>query len=66
MIRQRDGRFSGSLGEPIFVDPTKPTEVSLGEATQRFAYELQQQISANPHLWYQFYRYWPTDDERRR
>ena len=66
MIRQRDGRFSGSLGEPIFVDPTKPTDVSLCEATQRFAYELQQQISANPHLWYQFYRYWPTDDERRR
>jgi len=66
MIRQRDGRFLGSLGEPIFVDPTRPTDVSVCDATQRFADQLQQQISANPHLWYQFYRYWPTDDERGR
>src|SRR5207247_848053 len=62
MIRQRDGRFFGSLGEPIFVEPTRPTEVSVADATQRFADQLQQQISANPHLWYQFYRYWPRDE----
>jgi KDO2-lipid IV(A) lauroyltransferase len=58
VIRQRDGRFFGSFGEPIFVDRAKPTEDSVRTATQAFAVQLEHQIRANPHLWYQFYPYW--------
>jgi lauroyl/myristoyl acyltransferase len=58
MIRQKDGRFLGSFGEPIVVDTAKPTEDSVRSATQAFATQLELQIRANPHLWYQFYSYW--------
>jgi lauroyl/myristoyl acyltransferase len=58
MIRQTDGRFIGRFGEAIFVDASKPTEESVRAATQAFAAQLEHQICANPHLWYQFYPYW--------
>jgi lauroyl/myristoyl acyltransferase len=61
MLRQRDGQFNGSFGEPIFVDSTKPTDSSLRDATQAFANQLEPRIGANPHLWYQFYPYWDTE-----
>ena len=60
MIRQADGRFIGHFGEAIFVDTSKPTEESVRAATQAFAAQLEHQICANPHLWYQFYPYWQT------
>jgi KDO2-lipid IV(A) lauroyltransferase len=60
MIRQADGRFVGMLGEPIVVDATRPTELAIQEATQAFALQLEDQIRAHPHLWYQFYPYWRT------
>jgi Kdo2-lipid IVA lauroyltransferase/acyltransferase len=59
MIRQADGRFAGDFGDPIVVDATQPTETAVQAATQDFARQLEQRIGANPHLWYQFYRYWP-------
>ncbi len=65
MIRQPDGRFSGELGEPIFVDAATRTEDAVRIATQTFATRLEERIRANPHLWYQFYRYWdatPSQD----
>ena len=62
MIRQADGRFLGSFGDPVFVDPTKPTEDSVRTATQAVAVQLEHQVRANPHLWYQFYPYWRADD----
>ena len=31
-------------------------------ATQTFAHLLEARIRANPHLWYQFYRYWDASD----
>jgi KDO2-lipid IV(A) lauroyltransferase len=61
MIRHADGRFSGSMGDPIVVNPTDSPEVSVRAATQAFATQLERQISANPHLWYQFYPYWGTN-----
>jgi lauroyl/myristoyl acyltransferase len=61
VIRQADGRFCASFGEPIAVDASKPTEDSVRVATQDFAAQLESQIRAHPHLWYQFYPYWGTD-----
>ena len=58
MIRQPDGRFAGEFGEPIFVDAATRTEEAVRAATQTFAAQLEERIRANPHLWYQFYRYW--------
>jgi lauroyl/myristoyl acyltransferase len=58
VIRQADGRFCASLGEPIVVDAARPTEDSVRDATQDFAAQLESQIRVNPHLWYQFYPYW--------
>jgi len=60
MIRQPDGRFLGVCGDPIRVDSTRPADESVQLATQGFAVELERQIRANPHLWYQFYRYWDS------
>ncbi len=65
MIRQTDGRFIGRFGEPIFVDASKPTEDAVRVATQAFASQLECQIRANPHLWYQFYPYWETQQAER-
>jgi len=66
LIRQADGRFVGSFGDTIFVDTSKPTEDSVRSATQAFADQLELQIRANPHLWYQFYPYWRTDTAKQR
>jgi KDO2-lipid IV(A) lauroyltransferase len=62
MVRQPDGRFIGGFGDAIVVDTTKATEESVREATQTFATQLEGRIRANPHLWYQFYRYWDPVD----
>jgi phosphatidylinositol dimannoside acyltransferase len=58
MIRQQDGRFNGWIGDPIPVDGTQSVEESVRSTTQAFATQLEQQIRANPHCWYQFYPYW--------
>lgn len=58
MIRQRDGRFLGVCGTPIFVDTGSITEQSVQAATQAFASQLENRIREHPHLWYQFYPYW--------
>jgi lauroyl/myristoyl acyltransferase len=58
MIRQRDGRFLGVCGTPIFVDTGSSTEQSIQAATQAFASQLENRIREHPHLWYQFYPYW--------
>jgi lauroyl/myristoyl acyltransferase len=63
MVRGADGHFVGTLGEPIRVDSTIPAEQAVAESTQLFASQLERQIRANPHLWYQFYRYWPSDSD---
>jgi lauroyl/myristoyl acyltransferase len=60
MIRQSDGRFAGRFGDAIVVDQSKPTDDSVRDATQAFAAQLEPQIRANPHLWYQFYPYWAS------
>lgn len=61
VIRQADGRFRASFGAPITVDTSRPSEHSVRDATQDFAAQLESQIRANPHFWYQFYPYWGTD-----
>jgi lauroyl/myristoyl acyltransferase len=62
MIRQADGRFQAWMGDPIFVDAAKPTENSIRTATQAVASQLETQVAALPHLWYQFYPYWTRGD----
>jgi lauroyl/myristoyl acyltransferase len=62
MIRQADGRFVGALGDPIVVDSTKRTDDAVRTATQAFAAQLEDRIRVSPHLWYQFYPYWRTND----
>ena len=61
VIRQADDRFVASLGDPIVVDSTRPTEDAVRTATQAFAAQLEDRIRASPHLWYQFYPYWPAN-----
>lgn len=58
IIRQADGRFIGWFGTPVFVDGHQPVDEE--RATQAVAAQLETQIRANPHLWYQFYPYWTT------
>jgi KDO2-lipid IV(A) lauroyltransferase len=58
MIRQPDDRFEGLFGDPIAVDPHGDADTSIRDATQSFATQLEAQIRAHPHLWYQFYPYW--------
>jgi predicted LPLAT superfamily acyltransferase len=58
MIRQADDRFVGTMGDPIVVDSTKPTDDAVRTATQAFAAQLEDRIRAYPQLWYQFYPYW--------
>ena len=65
MTRQADHRFVGTLGDPIVVDSTKPTEDAVRAATQAFAAQLEVRIRASPQLWYQFYPYWGTSDAAR-
>jgi hypothetical protein len=50
-----------AIVEPIVVETAKPTEYSVRSATQAIASQLELQIRANPHLWYQFYSYWGPD-----
>jgi KDO2-lipid IV(A) lauroyltransferase len=65
MIRQTDGRFCGSFGEPIAVDTARPAADSVRDATQDFAAQLESRIRAHPHLWYQFYPYWDSTEGSR-
>ncbi len=63
MVRGADGHFVGTLGDPIRVDSTIPSEQAVAQSTQLFASQLERQIRANPHLWYQFYRYWDSETD---
>jgi KDO2-lipid IV(A) lauroyltransferase len=58
MLRQADGRFMGVCGDPVRVDRTLQTDEGVRVATQHLANQLEARIRADPHLWYQFYRYW--------
>jgi lauroyl/myristoyl acyltransferase len=63
MVRSADGRFVGTLSDPIRVDSSIPADQAVAESTQLFASQLERQIRANPHLWYQFYRYWHSESD---
>jgi KDO2-lipid IV(A) lauroyltransferase len=59
MLRQPDGHFIAQLGDAIVVDASIDREDAVQRATQAFATQLEAQIRLYPHLWYQFYPYWP-------
>ena len=59
VLRQPDGRFVVLCGDAIFVDPSIARNEAIQRATQAFATQLETQIRRYPHLWYQFYPYWP-------
>lgn len=61
VIRQPDMRFAAVCGTPIRPDAARPLDESIRDMTQAFATELEARIRANPHLWYQFYPYWPAE-----
>jgi lauroyl/myristoyl acyltransferase len=63
MVRQADGRFMGVCGDAVRVDPSLPIEDGVRAATQCLAAQLEARIRANPHLWYQFYRYWGGEEK---
>jgi lauroyl/myristoyl acyltransferase len=65
MIRQPDGRFAGWFGTPVYVDADEQGDAPLHRAAQAIAAQLETQIRAYPHLWYQFYRYWDRGDDDR-
>jgi KDO2-lipid IV(A) lauroyltransferase len=58
MLRQHDGRFVAVCDRPIRIDRSLPVDDGVRRATQMFAGQLEERIRAQPHLWYQFYRYW--------
>ncbi len=62
LVRQPDGRFVGVCGEAIHVDQGCPPDEAVQLATQAFADQLEAQIRQHPHLWYQFYRYFETEN----
>ena len=64
MIRRPDGRFAGVCGESIRPDMSLSPDESVLAMTQAFAAELERRISEHPHLWYQFYPYWRSPEER--
>lgn len=57
------GRFSAQPGTPIVVGRERPREEAIQIAAQAFADQLGARISAQPHLWYQFYPYWRSQPD---
>ena len=60
LIREPNGRFAAVCGRPIRVDPARPADEAIRDATQAFASDLEARIRAHPQFWYQFYRYWES------
>jgi lauroyl/myristoyl acyltransferase len=58
ILRQADGRYVGSVMEPIHVRRTGDRDADVRTAMQAFASVLEAKVAEYPHLWYQFYPYW--------
>ncbi len=57
------GHFDARPATPIFVATDRPRDEALQAAAQQVADALAERIRARPELWYQFYRYWDSQDD---
>jgi KDO2-lipid IV(A) lauroyltransferase len=58
ILRQPDGRYLGSAGDPLHVPRTGDHRTDVRAVMQAFASVLEAQVARHPDLWYQFYPYW--------
>ena len=58
ILRQPDGRYLGSAGEPIHAPRTGDHAADVRAVMQAFASVLEARVAEHPDLWYQFYPYW--------
>ena len=56
--RDGPGYFRTKAVGPIRVDKSRPRAEAVQHATQQIADVIEARVRANPHAWYQFYRYW--------
>lgn len=62
LVREGRGRFRARPQEPILLDRTANRDEQVQRAAQRVATLLEREIAARPDCWYQFYRYWQSDE----
>jgi lauroyl/myristoyl acyltransferase len=62
-LRQPDGRYAGLGLDPIVVPRTGDREANVQAAMQAFATALEGVVRQYPHLWYNFYPYWDSQDD---
>ena len=61
--RDAPGHFRTKAVGPIRVDRSLPRSAAVEQATQQIADAIEARVRANPHSWYQFYRYWDAQDD---
>ena len=62
VVRMPSGRFRVRPGTAIHVSRELDRDVSVQQAAQAFATQLEACIRETPHAWYQFYPYWASQD----
>jgi KDO2-lipid IV(A) lauroyltransferase len=62
IVRLPDGRYRAKPGRPINVSRDLPRDEAVGIAAQAFADDLEARIRETPEYWYQFYRYWESQE----
>jgi KDO2-lipid IV(A) lauroyltransferase len=63
VYREEDGRFAAECGPVIHVPRTGDRDDNVQRATQAVATLIEDHIRRRPHCWYQFYRFWPSQDQ---
>jgi KDO2-lipid IV(A) lauroyltransferase len=61
--RDGPGHFRTNAVGPIRVDRSLPRPAAVAAATQQMADLIEARVRANPHAWYQFYRYWDAQND---
>lgn len=63
VVRHADGRFRCLFDEPVYAERDgSDREATLRRATQTMADRLAAKVHEYPHLWYQFYPFWQSQD----
>ena len=63
MERVGRGRFEIQAGRTIEVSRDGPRDEAIQAAAQDFADQLAARVRLHPEYWYQFYRYWDTQND---
>ena len=61
--RIESGRLRIGPGEPISWRADVPRDEAIQTAAQQFADQLGARVRRHPEYWYQFYRYWETQED---